>query len=62
MKNTIFWDFTPCGSSKNLTFRRNVIVHFRGVLQLLVTTNVVPSSPVLSTLMMEAILSSETSV
>jgi hypothetical protein len=32
------------------------------VLQLLVTANVVPSSPILVTMMMEAILSSETLV
>jgi hypothetical protein len=24
MKNVVFWDATPCGSCKNLTFRRNV--------------------------------------
>jgi hypothetical protein len=46
MKNAIFWDVTQCGS----------------MLQLLVTPNVVPSSPILVTLMMEAILSSEKSV
>jgi hypothetical protein len=35
---------------------------FWDVRRLLVTANVVPSSPILVTLMMEAILSSETSV
>jgi hypothetical protein len=51
MKNTVFWDATPCGSYKN-----------RRVIRLLVTANVVPSSPILVTLMMEALRSSETSV
>jgi hypothetical protein len=37
-------------------------VYLRSVLQLLVTANVVPSSSILSTPMMEAIRSSETSV
>jgi hypothetical protein len=37
-------------------------VFFRSVLRLLVTANVVPSSPMLVTLIMEAIRSSETSV
>jgi hypothetical protein len=36
--------------------------NLRSVLSLLVTTNVVPSSPILVTLVMEAIYSSETSV
>jgi hypothetical protein len=38
------------------------IAFFRSVLRLLVTVNVVPSSLILSTLMTEAIRSSETSV
>jgi hypothetical protein len=46
MKNGVFWDVTPCGS-----------VH-----RLLVTASVVPSSPILVTLMKEALRSSETSV
>jgi hypothetical protein len=46
MKNSIFWD----------------IVFLRSILRLLVTANVVPRSPILDILMMEAILSSETSV
>jgi hypothetical protein len=37
-------------------------VFLRSVRQLLVTANVVPSSPILVTLMMEALSSSETSV
>jgi hypothetical protein len=51
MKNGVFWDVTPCGSCMNRTLR-----------QLLVTANIVPSSPILVTLMMEALRSSETSV
>jgi hypothetical protein len=50
---------------KNLRSKNNVIssiVFPRGVRRLLVTANVVPSSSVLVTLMMEALRSSETSV
>jgi hypothetical protein len=46
----------PRGSCKN---RR---LFLRSVRRLLVTANVVPSSPILVTLMMEALRSSETSV
>jgi hypothetical protein len=53
MKNGVFWDVTPCGSC---------IVFLRSVRRLLVTANVDPSSPILVTLMMEALSSSETSV
>jgi hypothetical protein len=52
MKSAVFWDVTPCGSCKN---RRNL--H-----RLLVTANVIPSSPILVTLIMEAISSSKTLV
>jgi hypothetical protein len=38
------------------------VVSLRSVLRLLVTANVVPSSPILVTLMMEVLSSSETSV
>jgi hypothetical protein len=38
------------------------LVFLRNVLRLLVTANVVPSSPILPSLMMETLLSSETSV
>jgi hypothetical protein len=48
MKNGVFWDVTPCGSCKN---RR-----------LLIIASVVPSSPILVTLMKEALSSSETSI
>jgi hypothetical protein len=48
MKNGVVWDVTSCGSCKN---RR-----------LLVTASVVPSSPILVSLMKEALSSSETLV
>jgi hypothetical protein len=47
MKNGVFWD---------------VFVFLRRMRRLLVTANVVPSSPILVTLMKEALSSSETSV
>jgi hypothetical protein len=55
-------------TSNRSTLRRNTVVHIHyivfllSVLLLLVTANILPSWPVLDTLMMEAILSSETSV
>jgi hypothetical protein len=61
MDDAVFWDVTPCGSCKNRrfggTYRR-----LRSVPRLLVTANVVPSSPILVTRMMEVLSSSETSV
>jgi hypothetical protein len=48
MKNGVFWDVIPCGSSQ----RESVAV----------TANVVPSSPILVTPMMAALSSSEASV
>jgi hypothetical protein len=50
IRNVIFWDVTPRGS-----------LFLCSVLRFLVTANV-PSSPILVTLIMEAIRSSETSV
>jgi hypothetical protein len=47
MKNCVFWGVTPCGSCMN---------------RLLVIASVVPSSPILVTLIKEALSSSETSV
>jgi hypothetical protein len=83
MKNSVFWDVTPCGSCKNRRFRGKYLFHHQGdknrrtrnnvisnyqpkyyarsVLRLFVTTNFVPSSPILVTLMMEGMHSSETS-
>jgi hypothetical protein len=54
MKNAVCWDVTPCGSCKNFVF-------LRSVRRLLGTANV-PSSPILVTLMMETLNSSEMSV
>jgi hypothetical protein len=56
MKNGVFWDVTPCGSCKNH------LVFLRSVRRLLVTASVVPTSPILVTLMKETPGSSETSV
>jgi hypothetical protein len=53
LKNGVFWDVTPCGSCKKLP-------SFRSVRQLLTTASVVPSSPILVTLIKEAASSSET--
>jgi hypothetical protein len=74
MKNGVFWDVTPCGSCKstptprcifNSEFHTSVLSHLVflcSVRRLLVTASVVPSSPILVTLMKEALSSSETSV
>jgi hypothetical protein len=48
MKNAVFWDVAPCRSSNNRRFRERFP---RSVLQLLVTGNIVPCSPILVTLM-----------
>jgi hypothetical protein len=45
-----------------VTMKNGVLVYFRSVRRLLVTASVVPSSPILVTLMKEAVSSSETSV
>jgi hypothetical protein len=45
-----------------VTSNRRTLVFLRSVRQLLVTANVVPTSPILVTLRMEALSSSETSV
>jgi hypothetical protein len=54
LQNGVFWDVTPCGSCKNrpLTAQRASVASY----------GYVPSSPILVTLMMEALSSSETSV
>jgi hypothetical protein len=57
MKNGVFWDVTPCGSCK----KKYQVVFLRSVRQLLVTTSIVPSSPIL-VILMEVLSSSETSV
>jgi hypothetical protein len=53
-----------CGSCKNRRFGGSWRLHYhhRSVRQLLVTANVVPTSPIHVTSMREALLSSETSV
>jgi hypothetical protein len=67
-KNVFFWDVTPCGSCKNRRFGGTERLHtryeeiLRSERRLLVTANVVSSSPILVTLMMEALSTSETSV
>jgi hypothetical protein len=55
MKNGVFWNVTPCGSIQGIVF-------LRSMRRLLVTASVVPSSPILVTLLMEVLSSSETSV
>jgi hypothetical protein len=57
MKNTVFWDGTPYVSCTNRNF--GGIYRIR---RMLVTVNVAPSSPILVTLMMEAIRSFDTPV
>jgi hypothetical protein len=57
VKNSAFWDVPQYGPYNNrrfgVTYRLH---HHRNVLRLLVTVNIVPSSPILVTLTMEAIL------
>jgi hypothetical protein len=74
MKNAVFWDVTRCGCCKNRRFRGTLRLHHQGyqkrrtktdvltcVRLLLVTANVIASSPIIFTLIMETIRSSETS-
>jgi hypothetical protein len=56
MKNAVFRDVTQCGSCKNY------VVFLRSLRRLLVTANVVPSSPILAIPIMEALCSSKMSV
>jgi hypothetical protein len=58
-KNGVYWDVTQRGSCKSQRFGGTVFIC--SMLRFLVTPNVVPSSPILVTLMMEALSSSETS-
>jgi hypothetical protein len=77
LKNAVFWDGKQRGSCKNRRFggtyrlhhqsnknqrAKNNVYFIRSVLRLLDTANVVLSSPILVTLMLETIRSSETSV
>jgi hypothetical protein len=66
VKNAVFWDVTPCGSCDSRRFGGTYRLHHqsdknRGVRRLLVAANV-PRSPILVTLMMEALGSYKTSV
>jgi hypothetical protein len=75
MKNAVFWDVAPCDSCQNRLFggtyrvqhqgdknRRNMNnVFLRNVFRLLVAATI-PTSPILTIPMMDAIHSSETSV
>jgi hypothetical protein len=76
-KNAVFWDMTPCGSCNSRRFGGTYHLHHQGaknqrardnvnsnfhLKHAVVTANVVPSSPILVTLMMEAICSSESLV
>jgi hypothetical protein len=51
MKKAVFWDITPCGSCKNRSFGGIQLLHCQG-----------DSSPIIVTLMMKALGSSETSI
>jgi hypothetical protein len=70
MKNGVFWDVTPCISCKNRRFggtwrflhQGDKKKFLRSARRLLVAACVVPSSPILVTLMKEALNSSGTSV
>jgi hypothetical protein len=62
MKNAVFRDMAQCGSSKNRRFGGAHLVLLRSVRRLIVTARVVLNSPILVTLMNEALSSSETSV
>jgi hypothetical protein len=63
MKNGVLWDVTQCGSCKNQRFgeKKRQQQKYK-VRLLLIRANVVPSSPILVTLMMAVLSSSETSV
>jgi hypothetical protein len=50
------------GTALAVTSNRRTLVFLRSVRRLLVTASVVPNSPILVTLMKEALISSETSV
>jgi hypothetical protein len=64
-ENSVFWDVTPFGSYKNRRFGGSYLLLPQGgktLRRLLVRAIVVPSSPILVTLMKEALSYSETSV
>jgi hypothetical protein len=57
VKNAVFWDFMPCGSCKKVFD----FVFLRSMRRLLVTANV-PISPILVTLMTEALSSTRRNI
>jgi hypothetical protein len=71
-KNAVSWDVTPCGfyNSRRFGGKHRPIIRVKRINELGTTLsvtskvilNVIPRSPILFTLLMEAILSSETSV
>jgi hypothetical protein len=62
MKNGVFWDVTPVALVRTDVSEEHSAYFIRRVRRLLVTASVVPSSPIVVTLMKEALSSSETSV
>jgi hypothetical protein len=56
VNNVVFWEVMSCGSCKNR--QGDKMIYLRSVLRLLVTTNLVPSTPLLVTVMLEAVSSS----
>jgi hypothetical protein len=64
LKNAVFWDMTPCGPFKNRHFRGMFDHHHHGDKNRRSWSNVScnSSSPILVTVMMEAIRSTETPV
>jgi hypothetical protein len=64
LKNAVFWNVTPCGLCKNRRFGETHLLHHQddSVPWLLDPANVVRSSRILITPMMEMILSPETLV
>jgi hypothetical protein len=61
-ENAIFWDATLFGFCKNLRFGETHEVFLQSVRRLIVIANVVPSSLILVTQMMDTVRYSETSV
>jgi hypothetical protein len=60
VENAVFWDVTPCASCNDRLFGVTYCLHHQGDKKR--RASVVPSSPILVTLMKEALSSFETSV
>jgi hypothetical protein len=60
VKNGVFWDVTPCGFCRNRRFGGTKLA-VTSNRRTLITASVVPGSPILVTLMKEALGSSEMS-